>query len=110
MAEHELKTWPEYFQAIKRGDKTFELRRNDRDFQVGDILRLSEWEPTTGTYSGSELLVRVTHLMVGGVFGLEPGFVALSITATSPALELAERGLRQMRAEMDADEASRADQ
>lgn len=79
MAEHELKTWPEHFQAISRGDKTLELRRNDRDFQVGDVLWLREWEPLTESYSGKDLRVRVTHVLLGGAFGLEPGYVALSI-------------------------------
>lgn len=42
---HRLKTWPEYFQAILEGKKTFEVRVNDRDFKVGDELVLEEWEP-----------------------------------------------------------------
>ena len=36
----ELKILPEYFEAVKSGKKTFELRKNDRDFCVGDILIL----------------------------------------------------------------------
>jgi hypothetical protein len=45
MKVHELKTWPEYFKAIKKGEKTFELRKNDRDFEKGDILVLREFIP-----------------------------------------------------------------
>jgi len=40
MSKHFLKTWAEYFEAVKSGNKTFEVRVNDRDFKVGDILVL----------------------------------------------------------------------
>lgn len=40
---HELKLESEYFPMVGEGIKTFEIRKNDRDFRVGDILRLREW-------------------------------------------------------------------
>lgn len=43
--KHDLKTWTEYFQAVKSGDKTFEIRENDRNFKVGDVLLLREFIP-----------------------------------------------------------------
>jgi hypothetical protein len=49
---HELKTWPEYFQEVDNGNKTFELRKNDRDYKVGNILILREWCPKKGEYTG----------------------------------------------------------
>lgn len=39
---HELKCYSEYFSRIQSGQKTFEIRKNDRDYQVGDILILTE--------------------------------------------------------------------
>jgi len=41
-----LKTWPKYFEAVERGTKTFEIRRNDRPFTVGTKLVLHEYDPT----------------------------------------------------------------
>lgn len=43
--EHELKCRTEYFQRVVSGQKTFEIRKNDRDYQVGDVLVLKEIGP-----------------------------------------------------------------
>ncbi|HAS6270590.1 TPA: DUF3850 domain-containing protein [Vibrio vulnificus] len=42
MAYHQLKIKPEHLEAIIAGDKTFEIRKNDRDFKVGDRVTLIE--------------------------------------------------------------------
>ena len=39
MKLHELKIKHEYLIEVDRGRKTFELRKNDRDYQVGDLIR-----------------------------------------------------------------------
>jgi hypothetical protein len=79
---HELKTWPSYFQAVKDGDKTFEVRKNDRDFQVGDWLKLLEYNPSkdrTAPYTGREVTVMVTYVLDGGEFGIEKGYCVMGI-------------------------------
>ena len=45
MTIHELKILPEYFKAQKAGKKNFEIRKNDRDYKVGDKLVLKEYDP-----------------------------------------------------------------
>ena len=63
MATHELKTWPEFFQAIVDGRKNFEVRRDDRGFQAGDAVWLKEWDPAHGGhYTGRSL-----HALIGYV-------------------------------------------
>src|SRR5262249_25106627 len=65
MATHELKSWPEPFQAVWTGRKRAEFRRDDRGYGVGDRLELREWDPATGEYTGFRLTARVTHLARG---------------------------------------------
>lgn len=60
--EHELKTWPPYFEAVVLGFKTFEIRKLDRNFDIGDTLRLREWLPDKEEYTGRECRVTVTYM------------------------------------------------
>jgi len=59
---HGLKIWPEYFKEVIAGNKTFEIRQNDRSFHVGDRLLLNEWDPKTQNYTGRRTSVRVTYI------------------------------------------------
>lgn len=79
MSTHVLKTWPEPFAAIVRGDKTAEFRKDDRGYEVGDTLALHEWDPTTEAYSGRIRAVEVTDIRRGGAFGIPDGYAMLSI-------------------------------
>jgi hypothetical protein len=86
MTLHELRSWPEFFNPLLTGEKTFELRKNDRDFKVGDELLLREWEPFTEKYSGRELHLKVVYILAGvgpgGVTpynGISAGFCILGV-------------------------------
>lgn len=57
------KVWPEFFDKIVSGDKTFEVRLADFDCQPGDILMLQEWLPATKKYSGREIEKEVTYIV-----------------------------------------------
>ena len=74
--EHELKILPKYLIDIERGIKTFEVRFNDRNFQVGDVLRLKEF--FGGEYTGREHLCRVCYILDDPAF-VKEGFVILGI-------------------------------
>lgn len=41
---HNLKTSPGYFEQVWQGLKTFEIRRDDRGFQRGDVVVLEEFD------------------------------------------------------------------
>ena len=63
MKIHELKSWPQFFTRVISGEKTFELRVNDRDFKLGDFLFLREYDPLTEQYSGRFQYVRITYIL-----------------------------------------------
>jgi len=87
---HELKTDPAAFQAVVDGQKTFEIRKNDRGFALGDELLLRETcytgaEIAAGApleYSGRELIVVISYLITGPIYGLSAGWSILSIQRT----------------------------
>lgn len=63
MTVHTLKIWPENFVEIAFGHKTCEIRHTkDRDYRVGDILKLMEWDKETKQYTGQEVSRKVTHI------------------------------------------------
>jgi hypothetical protein len=80
MRIHELKCWPEWFNAVRNGQKTFEYRKNDRDFQKGDILHLRKWRPTTNDYDivGAECLCKVIYIVTEAP-GLPEGYCIMGI-------------------------------
>ena len=84
MAEHDLKIWPQFFKPVSEGLANFQFRRNDRDYQEGDTLRLREWDQTIEEpygpgeggkhkgYTGREVKVRVNYIMRVFDFGEWP--------------------------------------
>lgn len=82
MTQHNLKTWPEYFLPLWEGTKTFELRKNDRNYQPGDGLRLWEYNPQTKQYTGMSIAASVGYVLHGGVFGLPDDMCILSLIHT----------------------------
>lgn len=76
-AIHELKTWPQSYVEVLAGRKVHEIRRFDRPYKAGDVLKLREWRPDrVGSmvlgYTGRVLFVEVTYVTFPGQWGL-PG-------------------------------------
>lgn len=83
---HELKIWPEFFEAVISGRKTFEVRKNDRFFCFGDTVVLREFVPDkvpyfNGSikYEGPKYTGRQAAFMVGYIFHLDGDFVVFSL-------------------------------
>lgn len=80
---HALKTWPEYYKAIESGNKTFELRKDDRPFNEGDKVVLQEFDPAEEKYTGKEREMIISYLLRDAYrFGLKKGFVILGLKET----------------------------
>lgn len=82
MAVHTLKTWPFYFEDILSGAKKFEIRNDDRNFQLGDQLTLVEWDRERDQATGRRLEAYVTYKVNGGQFGIQSDFCVLGIQVT----------------------------
>ncbi|WP_225428333.1 ASCH/PUA domain-containing protein [Levilactobacillus enshiensis] len=76
MTVHELKIQPEYFREVFLGNKTFEIRKNDRGFHVGDTLILKEFSPENRFYTGRALARKITYMTE---FQQKTGYVVLAI-------------------------------
>ncbi len=49
------KAWPEYFEKVLSGEKTYDLRLADWKIEPGDVLLLQEWDPEAQIYTGREI-------------------------------------------------------
>lgn len=107
---HNLKTLPPFFFAVARGEKTFEVREDDRSYQTGDIVILEffeaskpNWSPPMPpampgnappypirlpppppnlpkvSFDRSPIYKRISYVLRGGQFGIEPGFVVFGL-------------------------------
>lgn len=94
---HSVKCSPEYFSALKSGIKTFEVRKKDRPYQIGDFLAVNEFAPFdyqfgsedelesfsrvingTGRYSGNCLMFKITYILDDPQF-CKDGMVVLGL-------------------------------
>lgn len=73
---HELKIAPNYFEKVISKEKSFEVRYDDRNFQVGDLLKLMEY--TEVSYTGRSVYAKITYILQD-FEGLQPNYVVLSI-------------------------------
>lgn len=73
---HSLKIKREYYAAIVFGDKTFEIRKDDRGYEVGDGITFSDadtGEKLHGVWEITYILRNVPE------YGLMDGYVVLSL-------------------------------
>jgi hypothetical protein len=62
MVIHNLKSWRHLFVPMFSGEKKFDLRNDDRNFQVGDMVLLQEYDGLMREYTGRELLATIAYI------------------------------------------------
>lgn len=77
---HILKIRPGYYIAVKYGIKTHEIRKNDRDFRVGDSIKFDVINKSGKIFLTPEQY-KITHILTSEEFpeGIKDGYVILSI-------------------------------
>ncbi len=72
----EKKILPEYFNAVANGTKKFEIREDEDDLQIGDVIILKEWDGEK--YTGGEIGKSIDYVLRNvPEYGLMPGYVIL---------------------------------
>ena len=79
MTLYDISIIPAHFNAIRGGFRTFEVRKNDRDYKAGDVLRLRECGD--GGYTGRITMAVVTYVLTSRDFpeGIMEGYAVLAI-------------------------------
>jgi len=73
---HSLKVQQQWYDALAKGSKTFEIRKNDREYNVGDniVLWCYNGDIMLGGYE--PLYYKITYVQE---YGCEYGYVALGL-------------------------------
>ena len=95
MTHHVLKCHPPMYHAVVNGTKPFEVRKDDRAFQTGDTVELEYYDPNIPgggnenfnkpmspvTYEKiyPKIKRKITFVLRGGQYGIEPGYVVLAL-------------------------------
>ena len=82
---HEVKVYPDNFLLMSTGQKPFDVRRDDRLYDRGDIILFREWDPDKNEYTGASIRRLITCTQIWE--GLSPGYCALGLAEVpdSPA-------------------------
>ncbi len=81
---HYLKISPYYINEVIEGNKTFEVRKNDRNFQVGDVIILQEYH--NSKYLERKISAKITYIL-DRFEGVQNGYVVLGIKILENSLD-----------------------
>jgi hypothetical protein len=81
-----VKCWTSYFEQVRSGAKAFEARAADRDYRVGDLITLLDFDPRAQTFTGWEITRTITSSLAEGEHpAVSPGHVVFGLSQLPPA-------------------------
>jgi hypothetical protein len=86
---HDVKVVPPYWEDVDSGRKSFEVRKDDRGYVVGDTLVLHEWDGNG--YTGRRCVRSDTYVLQGGQWGLQAGYCCMGLAPVVGAAPLSAR-------------------
>jgi hypothetical protein len=87
MKKHDLKVWMNYYEDIETEKKNFELRYNDRNFQVGDKLILREYNEKENYYTDRSVIRKIGYILSDTTFGLKDNWIVIGFEPVSKGNE-----------------------
>lgn len=75
---HDIKIYTQFYNRVFSEQKTFEIRKNDRDYQVGDILLMREYDPEKREYIDHSQPISAEIVYMSN-FEQKEGYVVLGI-------------------------------
>lgn len=79
MKSHNVKCIQPFFGLIETGQKNYECRIDDRNYQEGDLIVLQEYDSEKKTYSGKVMFFTVGYILRGPIYGVKDGWVIFSL-------------------------------
>ncbi len=78
---HQIKIQEQYYNKIIEGQKTFEVRKNDRDYKINDLIQfvLVANDGTGSIIKVSDKIFKIGFILYGGKFGIDKGYCVFSI-------------------------------
>lgn len=82
---HRLKAVQPYFNEVLNGEKTFEVRRFDRDFKVGDSVVLMDYDDMEDMLLGSEITFTISYIL-SDFRGIQDGYCIIGFKSFDVAM------------------------
>jgi hypothetical protein len=77
---HAVKTWLNYYALQEKGEKLFEIRKDDRPYKVGDYFLSQEYDSAKNEYTGRERKYIISYVLRDAeMFGLKTGYCIIQL-------------------------------